>query len=128
MIYTSWYGFILAKKIKTMQRNIYPSDITRKQFKKIQPFLESARKRTKPRKIDQYDIFCALLYLLKSGCQWRMLPSDFPQWKLVHYYFTVWSSRKDKNAPSVLEEVLKKIGQRRTFEKWQETQNKFGYR
>src|SRR3989338_3821590 len=128
MIYTSWYGFILAKKIKTMQRNIYPSDITRKQFKKIQPFLESARKRTKPRKIDQYDIFCALLYLLKSGCQWRMLPSDFPQWKLVHYYFTVWSSRKDKNAPSVLEEVLKKIGHRRTFEKWQELQNEFLHR
>ena len=111
-----------------MQRKIYPSDITREQFEKIRPLIASARKKTKPRTIDQYDVFCALLYLLKSGCQWRMLPSDFPQWKLVHYYFTVWSSRKDKNAPSVLEEVLKKIGHRRTFEKWQELQNEFLHR
>ena len=111
-----------------MQRKVYPSDITRGQFEIIRPILESAQKKTKPRKIDQYDVFCGLLYLLKSGCQWRMLPSDFPQWKLVHYYFTVWSSKKGKNTPSTLEEVLKKIGQRRTLEKWQNLQNEYGYR
>lgn len=111
-----------------MQRKIYPSDITREQFEKIGLLLESARKRTKPRKVEQYDVFCALLYLLKSGCQWRMLPSDFPNWKLVHYYFTVWSGKKNKNTLSVLEEVLKKIGQLRTFEKWQKMQNEYGYR
>jgi transposase len=111
-----------------MKRGIYPSDITRQQFEVIRPILESAQKKTKPRKVDQYDVFCALLYLLKSGCQWRMLPTDFPKWKLVHYYFTVWSWKKNKNTPSVLEEVLKKIGQRRTFEKWEAMQHEFGYR
>ena len=111
-----------------MQRSIYPSDITREQFKSIQPILESAQKKTKPRKIDQYDVFCALLYLLKSGCQWRMLPSDFPHWKLVHYYFTVWSYKKNNNTLSILEEVLKKIGQGRTFEKWENIQHEYGYR
>lgn len=111
-----------------MQRRTYPSDITRKQFDMIKPIIESAQKKTKPRKVDQYDVFCALLYLLKSGCQWRMLPSDFPQWKLVHYYFTVWSRKKNKNTPSVLEEVLKKIGQLRTFEKWEKMQYEYGYR
>jgi transposase len=110
-----------------MQRKVYPSDVTREQFETVRPIMESAKKKTKPRKIDQYDVFCALLYLLKSGCQWRMLPSDFPQWKLVHYYFTVWS-RKDKNTSSVLEEVLKKISQRRTFEKWEAIQHELGYR
>jgi len=98
-MYTSLQSFI---KQKTMQRKVYPSDITRGQFEIIRPILESAQKKTKPRKIDQYDVFCGLLYLLKSGCQWRMLPSDFPQWKLVHYYFTVWSSKKGKNTPSEL--------------------------
>ena len=98
------------------------------QFEIIRPILEAAQKKTKPRKIDQYDVFCALLYLLKSGCQWRMLPSDFPQWKLVHYYFTVWSWKKNKNASSVLEEVLKKIGWSRTYEKWEKMQNEYGYR
>lgn len=52
----------------------YPSDISREQFEKIKPVLESARKKTRPRRIDLYDIFCGVLYLLKSGCQWRMLP------------------------------------------------------
>jgi transposase len=111
-----------------MQRKIYPSDISKEQFEIIVPILKSARKTTKPRKIDLYDIFCALLYVLKSGCQWRMLPSDFPQWKLVHYYFTVWSEKKNKKTPSILELVLKKNGLYGTFEKWEKMQNELGYR
>ena len=46
----------------------YPSDISREQFARILPFLESARRRTKPRTVDLYDVFCGVLYLLKSGC------------------------------------------------------------
>ncbi|MBM3943686.1 MAG: transposase, partial [SAR202 cluster bacterium] len=49
----------------------YPSDITWAQFDKILPDLESCRKKTKPRTVDLYDVFCGILYLLKSGCQWR---------------------------------------------------------
>ena len=47
----------------------YPSDISREQFARILPTLESARRRTKPRIVDLYDVFCGVLYLLKSGCQ-----------------------------------------------------------
>ena len=47
----------------------YPSDISREQFVRILPVLESARRRTKPRTVDLYDVFCGVLYLLKSGCQ-----------------------------------------------------------
>ena len=57
----------------------YPSDISREQFARILPTLESARRRTKPRTVDLYDVFCGVLYLLKSGCQWRMLPAVFPR-------------------------------------------------
>jgi hypothetical protein len=39
-------------------RKRYASDITREQFEKIQPILESARKKTKPRVLDLYDILC----------------------------------------------------------------------
>ena len=56
----------------------YPSDISREQFVRILPVLESARRRTKPRTVDLYDVFCGVLYLLKSGCQWRMLPATSP--------------------------------------------------
>ena len=111
-----------------MQRSIYPSDITREQFEIIRSTLDSGQIRTKPRKVDQYDIFCALLYVLKSGCQWRMIPSDFPTWQLVHYYFTVWGEKKDKRHSSPLEKVLKKISRTRTFKEWEKTQHEHGYR
>jgi transposase len=88
----------------------YPSDISCAQFEKIRPILESARKVTRPRTLDLYDIFCAILYVLKSGCQWRILPGDFPKWRSCHYYFSVWIEKKDEETPSVLERVLKKIG------------------
>ena len=92
-------------------RRSYPSDITREQFLRIEPLLLSARKITRPRKLDLYDVFCAILYLLKTACQWRMLPSDFPKWRSVHAYFQIWSERSD-DQPSLLEQALKKISRR----------------
>ncbi|GFQ64323.1 hypothetical protein TNCT_662311 [Trichonephila clavata] len=61
-----------------MRKN-YPSDISREQFEKIRPILESSRKKTRPRNLDLYEVFCAVLIVLKSCCQWRMLPKDFPK-------------------------------------------------
>ena len=66
-------------------RTEYPSDISREQFAQIQPILESARKKTKPRTVDLYDVFCAVLYVLRTGCQWRALPHDFPKWTTVYF-------------------------------------------
>jgi len=104
-------------------RRIYPSDISRKQFELIKPMLENARKKTKPRELDLYDVFCAVLYVLKSGCQWRMLPSDFPKWRSVHNYFQIWS-KQTKNGQSTLEQILKKISWRGPFQQWSERQDK----
>lgn len=102
-------------------RSFYPSDISREQFIKIKPILESVRKKTRPRMIDLYDIFCGILYILKSGCQWRMLPKDYPKWELCYYYFNVW-----KNTPeNILEKVLKKIGWRGPTKQWSEQENQF---
>ena len=105
-------------------RRVYPSDITREQFKEIEPILMGARKKTKPRKLDLYEIFCGLLYILKSCCQWRMLPSDFPKWQNVYAHFKMWSRIKS-GEESLLESVLKKIGYGRTYEKWKKEQNEF---
>jgi len=104
-------------------RKTYPSDVSREQFEAIRPFLESARKKTKPRSVDLYDVFCGVLYLLKSGCQWRMLPSDFPKWRTVHEYFQIWSQKEIYKQKSLLEEVLKKIGWRGSYKTWTERQN-----
>ncbi len=96
-------------------RTRYPSDISREQFEQIRSLLESARKKTSPRRIDLYEVFCAVLYLLKSGCQWRMLPSEFPKWRTVHSYFAIWSE-PDKDGVSLLEQALKKSGWRGPYE------------
>ena len=86
----------------------YPSDISPEQFARILPTLESARRRTKPRTVDLYDVFCGVLYLLKSGCQWRMLPADFSNWRTCYQYFRQWSERPGPGQDSILERVLKK--------------------
>ena len=91
-------------------RKSYPSDISREQFEIIKPLLESARKKTAPRQVDLYEVFCAVLYLLRTGCQWRALPSDFPKWRTVHSYWTIWSEPREGG--SLLEQALKKSGWR----------------
>jgi len=91
-------------------RKGYPSDIKREQFEVIKPLLESARKKTAPRKVELYEVFCAVLYLLRTGCQWRALPSDFPKWRTVHSYFAIWSEPREGG--SLLEQALKKSGWR----------------
>ena len=106
----------------------YPSDISREQFVRILPTLESARRRTKPRTVDLYDVFCGVLYLLKSGCQWRMLPADFPHWRTCYKYFRQWSERPGPGQDSILEQVLKKIGWRGPTKQWTERADQLLYR
>ena len=107
-------------------RNSYPSDITREQFKKIQSLLENARKRTAPRKIDLYDAFCGVLYILKTGCQWRALPHEYPKWRTVHSYFEIWTTKKNGRT-TILDQVLKKISWRGALVPWSQREYKYGH-
>ncbi len=86
----------------------YPSDISREEYKLIREDLEGAKKTTRPRKYDLYDVFCAVLYIIQGGIQWRMLPSDYPKWQSVYYHFRVWSE-KDETGVSILDKVLQKL-------------------
>ncbi len=90
------------------------NDISRKQFEVILPLLESARKKTNPRRVDLYAVICAVLYLLRSGCQWLMLPETFPKWRTVHSYFTIGSEPREGGR--LLEQTLKKLGWRSSKE------------
>lgn len=104
--------------------NEYPSNITREQFERIREMLEDARKKTNRREIDLYNVFCGILYVLKSGCQWRMLPKEFPKWSTCYYYFSVWK-KKGKDGQSVLEKVLKKNGWRGPTKQWSDRNHQF---
>lgn len=67
----------------------YPTNLTDSQWDIISSLLNDKR----PRKYKIRDIFDAIFYLLKTGCQWRMLPHNFPPWQTVYYYFTVWKHK-----------------------------------
>ena len=86
----------------------YPSDISMEEFEIIRNDLENFKKKTRPRKVDLYDIFCAILYIVKGGIQWRMLPADYPNWKLVYYYYSIWSET-DENNISFLDTIMNKL-------------------
>ena len=56
------------------------------------------------RKHSLREIFNAIMYLLKTGCQWRMLPIDLPKWALVYYYYSQW---KEDGTFEELNEILR---------------------
>ena len=64
----------------------YPTDVSDSQWQVISKFLDTKRNR----KYELREIVNAVLYMVKAGCQWRMLPGDFAPWKLVYYYFDTW--------------------------------------
>lgn len=92
-----------------MREKKYASDISREKFAELEPLLCSVRRRTKPTTVDQYEVFCALLYVLRTVCQWRFLPREYPKWQTVYAYFAKWN-KPDQHGVSVLERALKKSG------------------
>lgn len=73
-----------------MRRKPYPTDLTNEQWAILKPHLTQAHGRGAPRRVNLREIINALLYLSRTGCQWRMLPHDLPPWETVYYYFSQW--------------------------------------
>ena len=70
----SVFAILFAPTTWCVKRQKYASDISREKFAEIEPELRKVRRRTKPATLDLYEVFCAVLYLLRTGCQWRYLP------------------------------------------------------
>lgn len=87
----------------------YPTDLTDSQWQFIEKILNDTRKR----RHNLREVWDALLYLVKTGCQWRMLPKDFPHWSAVYYYFKKWKGN------GLFEEVMDDLNekQRRSHNK-----------
>jgi putative transposase len=77
----------------------YPTNLSDSQWQYISNFLDTKRKR----KHELREIFNAIFYLLKTGCQWRMLPGNFPPWQVVYYYYSSW---KKNEVIKVIQEAL----------------------
>ena len=70
----------------------YASDTTHKEWALVAPFLPAPKRVGRPRTTELRDVFDAILYLATTGCQWRMLPNDFPPVSTVRRYFYDWRS------------------------------------
>src|SRR5690348_9086011 len=68
----------------------YPSDLTDAQWSILEPHVPKPSTQGRPPKLERREIVNAILYVLRSGCPWRLLPLDFPAWQTVYYYFRQW--------------------------------------
>lgn len=73
-------------------RKAYPSDLTDAQWALLEPLIPPARVESggRPRKVDMREVVNAICYLMRSGCQWGMLPHDLPSKSSVYDYFAAW--------------------------------------
>jgi putative transposase len=74
----------------------YATDLTDEQWAIIEPIVtyqsdDDRYKGGRPRTVDLRQVVDALLYQARTGCQWRLLPTDFPNHNTVRYYFDKWT-------------------------------------
>ena len=75
-----------SKKIKR-----YPTNLNDKKWLIISPLLPGALPRGRPRSIGLRNLINAILYIVRSGCAWRLLPHEFPRWQTVYGYYRSWT-------------------------------------
>jgi|SRR5690242_6273602 len=68
----------------------YPTDLTDAEWIIIAPLVAKKSSLGRKRTVDLRSIVNAILYLNKTGCQWEMLPHDFPDYRHVNYYYLLW--------------------------------------
>jgi len=83
-----WTDFTRRQYARRASR--YASDLTNREWGLISPLLPGPRRLGRPRRPDLREVVNALLYIASTGCQWRMLPKDFPPFTTVQAYFYEW--------------------------------------
>jgi transposase len=76
----------------TPNRPVYPTDVSEAEWSLWENFIPKHRSHPNfpsPKYLPR-EIFCAILYRERTGCQWRNLPHDFPPWRDVYYHFAKW--------------------------------------
>jgi transposase len=99
-----------------MRTTDYPSDLTDGQFARVEPLLPKAKPGGRPRSVNLHDVVNGILYVNRTGCQWRALPKDYPPWSTCYDYFRAWRRagvwRRVNDA--LREQVRRKAGRKRT--------------
>jgi len=69
----------------------YDTDLTDEEWAYIEPFVRAEQSQFGPKiKISRREIVNAIRYLLRTGCQWRMIPNDYPNHSSVRHYYDMW--------------------------------------
>jgi len=89
------------------KRKSYETDLTDRQWQIIAPLIPPAKPGGRPREVDMREVINAIFYLLKSGCTWRLIPNDFPEWKIVYHYFSAW--KKDGTWKRIHDKLRDKV-------------------
>jgi len=85
----------------------YHTDLTDAQWAIIEPLIPPPKVGGRERTVDIRSVINAIFYLLRSGCTWRLLPRDYPNWKTVYYYFGKW--KKDGTWKKIHDELRRKV-------------------
>lgn len=73
-----------------MAHQRYPTDLTDAQWELIRPLLPDAKPGGRPRSVDLRAVVDGILYVVRGGVPWRMLPHDLPPWGTAHYDYRRW--------------------------------------
>jgi transposase len=71
-------------------RRKYPTDLNDEEWKVLEPLVSPIKTGGRPANYTRREILNAILYAVRSGCQWRMLPHDLPNWQTVYTYYRNW--------------------------------------
>lgn len=71
-------------------RQSYPTDLKDQEWKVLEPLLPPPSVRGRPMEYPMREIINTIVYFLRAGCAWRMLPHDLPPWQTVYYHFRKW--------------------------------------
>jgi putative transposase len=93
----------------------YSTDLTETQWTRIAPYFAQAPGRGRRRQSDIRAVVNALRYRLRTGCQWRLLPKEYPDWRLVYYYFKTWtrSGTLERVQATLREQTRRRQGRKR---------------
>ncbi len=96
------------------RRKAYPSDLNDQEWEIIAPLLPKPKGFGHPRTTDLREVVNAIFYVIRSGCQWEMLPHDFPPPSTVYHYFSKWKKKGIWQAihDKLRVEVREKVGQK----------------
>jgi putative transposase len=75
-----------------MSRTPYPTDLTDRQWKLIQPYVPKPKPGGRPARYTRREVVNAILYQARNGCTWRSLPHDLPPYRIVFHYFRLWQA------------------------------------